>query len=47
MDGVGGSVAVGGVVGVDVETGSVTGTAIGLDVRHANKNSKVSMTKVG
>ena len=40
---VGRAVPVGGWVGVNVDVKSAAGTAIGLDVWHANKNSKVNM----
>ena len=43
MDGVGCAVSMGGVVGVNVDVKSAAGTVIGLDVWHANKNSKVNI----
>ena len=40
---VGRAVPAGGVVGINMDVKSAAGTAIGLDVWHANKNSKVNM----
>jgi len=40
---VGRAVPVGGGVSVSVDVKSASGTTIGLDVWHANKNSKINM----